>query len=66
MIRDTACDGVRDERAYGRHVVHIRLLHHRAHRVLHRPICKFVVAVFVPYHFEVEVRAIETRLEMRE
>jgi hypothetical protein len=66
MIRDTVYYDVRAERAYGRHVVYIRLLHHRTHRVLHGPICEFVVAVLVPYHFEVEARAVEAWLEMCE
>jgi hypothetical protein len=65
-IRDTVYDAIRVDRAYGRYVVYIRLLHHRTHRVLHGPICEFVVAVLVPYHFEVEARAVEAWLEMCE
>lgn len=44
-------------------VIHIRLLHHRVHRMLNRSIVKFKVGMFFPDGLQVEERTIHMFLE---
>jgi hypothetical protein len=46
-------------------MIHIRFLYHRAHGVLHGPICKLIVRMLVPDSLEVEKRTIHELLEKR-
>lgn len=49
-----------------RNVVDVRLLHHRAHRLLHRPLPELEHAVLVPDGLEVEVGPVGEGFEERE
>lgn len=46
-----------------RNVVHIRLLHHSAHRVLDRPIVEFEIRVFIPDGLQIEIRTVHVFLQ---
>lgn len=41
--------------AYCRDMIHIRLLHHRRHRILDTSVLKFVICMLIPEQFEIEV-----------
>ena len=43
-------------------MIHVRLLHHRVHRLLNRSIVKFKVGMFFPDSLQVEERAVHMLL----
>lgn len=47
-------------------MVHVRLLHHRSHGLLNRPVAKFKVSVLIPDLFEVENWPTKIFLEERQ
>lgn len=48
---------------YSRHMINIRLHHHRAHRPLDISRLEFVIGVFVPYRLQIEIGPIHEFLE---
>ena len=44
-------------------MVHIRLRNHRRHRLLHRPLTKFIQTVLIPHSLQIKVRTVQKWLE---